>query len=297
MVRRIGVLMGGTSSEREVSLKSGQAVSKALRGLGYTVIDIDAGPDVCARLKAEAIDAAFIALHGGVGEDGSIQGLLDVLGIPYTGSGVLASALAMDKPASKVMFRAAGLNVPGYAVVSKGEPYASERFPLVVKPSREGSSVGVFIVSGPDELKAALAAAAEFDGRAVVEDYIAGAEVQIAIMGGLPLGGVEVRPHSGFYSYENKYTAGRTDYIIPPAIDAAAYEAAKLAALGAHEALGCRGATRVDLIIDKAGTPYVLEVNTIPGMTETSLLPKIAASAGLDFPALINEILKEALRS
>ena len=295
MVRRIGVLMGGTSAEREVSLRSGAAVSGALKGLGYDVVDIDAGPDVCATLRAERIDVAFIVLHGGLGEDGSIQGMLDVMAIPYTGSGVLASALAMDKPASKAMFKAHGLIIAEHLIAARGEACSPRRYPVVVKPSREGSSVGVSIIERPEDLQAAIDQAASFDGIAVIEEYIKGQEVQIAIMGGRPLGGVEVRPHEGFYSYENKYTAGKTDYIIPPELDAATYERAALAALGAHNALGCRGATRVDLIIDKAGTPYVLEVNTIPGMTETSLLPKIAASAGLSFPALINEMLKEAL--
>lgn len=296
MVKRIGVLMGGTSSEREVSLRSGRAISDALRQLGYTVSDIDAGPNVCADIKREGIEAAFLALHGGTGEDGSIQGLLEVLGIPYTGSGVLASALAMDKPASKIFFKARGLRVPEYAIVTLDTPYVAASFPLVIKPAREGSSVGVSIAKDSSELEAALVTAIAFDGRAVVEEFISGAEVHIGIMAGRAMGGVQVKPHSGFYSFEAKYTSGKTDYIIPPEIDDETYARAKQAALGAHEALGCRGATRVDLMIDSEGTPFVLEVNTLPGMTATSLLPKIAASVGMDFPALIDGILKEAIQ-
>lgn len=295
-IGRVGVLMGGTSSEREISLRSGRAISGALRGLGYEVADIDVGADVCADIRRQRISVAFLALHGGTGEDGSIQGMLEVMGMPYTGSGVLASALAMDKPASKIVFEAHGLKVPAYGIVTPGRPCAMDKFPIVVKPAREGSSVGVSIANNAAELASALEVAMAFDGRAVVEQFITGAEVHIGIMGGHALGGVQVMPHEGFYSYENKYNAGRTDYIIPPRIDEAAYARAKAAAVAAHEALGCRGASRVDLMLDERGAPYVLEVNTIPGMTETSLLPKIAASAGMDFPALIDAIIKEAIR-
>jgi D-alanine-D-alanine ligase len=295
--KRIGVLMGGASAEREVSLRSGGAVYNALRGRGYDAVSIDAGRDVALLLIDEKIEIAFLVLHGGSGEDGSIQGLLEVMGIPYTGSGVLASALAMDKEASKKIFIYHGLRVPEFRTIKKGGHYETPgiSFPVVVKPAHEGSSIGVSIVKEEGRLKEALNAAFALDDRVLMERYIEGKEVHIGILGGRALGGVEVRPSLEFYSYEAKYTSGLTEYILPPQISDDSYLRAKEAAVSAHAALGCRGATRVDLIVDKNGDPYLLEINTIPGMTETSLLPKIAGFAGLDFPSLVEEILKEAL--
>jgi D-alanine-D-alanine ligase len=303
---KIGVLMGGTSSEREVSLKSGSAIYRALKSLKYHVNSLDVGDDICAVLKKKKIDAAFIALHGGHGENGALQGMLEVMNIPYTGSGILASALAMDKEASKKMFLYHGLPVPPFVVVSlkdfksifKKEAGSKEGtlktgFPLpwVVKPVSEGSSIGVEIVKSASSLKGVMNKAFSYGGKVIVEKFIDGREVQIGILNDKVLGGVEVKPSLEFYNYEAKYTAGLTEYILPPKLGRKIYERAKRAALSAHIALGCSGATRVDLIIDRQGNPYVLEVNTIPGMTETSLLPKIARSAGLSFPALLEEIL------
>lgn len=289
--------MGGASAERDVSLRSGGAILKALRSLGYDAVGIDAGPDVCQRLQADKVEIAFLALHGGAGEDGSMQGLLEVMGIPYTGSGVLGSALAMDKPATKKVLSFHGVPVPRFRVVeapASGEP---PFLPAVVKPSREGSSIGVSIARDSAGYRAALETALSFGGPALVEEYVQGREVHIGILGGRVLGGVEVRPERGFYDYAAKYDSGSgTRYILPPELDGSSYEKAKETALAAHRALGLRGASRVDLIVDAAGQPYVLEANTIPGMTETSLLPKIARHAGLDFPALIEEILKEAVQ-
>jgi D-alanine-D-alanine ligase len=297
--KKIGVLLGGTSAEREVSLRSGKAVFNALEGLGYKVVSIDAGTDICGVLRTEAVEIAFLVLHGGWGEDGSIQGMLEVLGIPYTGSGVLASALAMDKEASKKTFLSSGVPVPPFAVVSRrsGRTRPEEvvpefKLPWVVKPATEGSSIGVTIVKKRDDFVQAMDKALSFGTRVLVEKYIEGREVQIGILNDRILGGVEVKPSLEFYSYEAKYTAGLTEYILPPELSPAVYEKAAFAALAAHSALGCNGATRVDLMIDSEGEPFVLEVNTIPGMTETSLLPKIAGHAGLDFPALVVEILK-----
>ncbi len=292
--KKIGVLMGGTSAEREVSLRSGQAVFRALRSLGYDAVAIDAQDDLCRVIERKKIRIAFIALHGGHGENGAVQGLLEVKGIPYTGSGVLASALAMDKEASKKIFVAHRVPVPAYRIVAGDQARRSLPFPLpwVVKPSTEGSSVGVSIVKSRSQYAAALREALRFGPRVVVEEYLKGKEVQIAILNGRPIGGVEVRPSTEFYSYEAKYTAGMTEYILPPGIDRAAYRKAEAAALEAHLSLGCSGATRVDLIVTPRGRVVVLEVNTIPGMTETSLLPKIAARAGYTFPQLIEEILK-----
>lgn len=292
--RKIGVLMGGGSAEREVSLRSGTAVYNALKGLGYNAVAVDVGPDICGVLKSERIEIAFLALHGGYGEDGSMQGMLEVLGIPYTDSGVLASALAMDKEASKKIFLYHHIPVPPFIVLSdrRGTGDLHFGFPCVVKPASEGSSVGVSIAKDKDGFENAVKEAYAHGSRIIVEKYIDGKEVHIGILNDKVLGGVEVRPSLEFYNYKAKYTSGLTEYILPPEIDNETYDNVKITALSAHNALGCKGATRVDLRIDAAGNPYVLEVNTIPGMTETSLLPKIAKLAGFDFPGLIEEVLK-----
>jgi D-alanine-D-alanine ligase len=292
--KKIGVLMGGTSAEREVSLRSGEAIHKTLLNSGYNVVAIDAGPDICNVLNREKVGLAFLALHGGSGENGSIQGMLEVLEIKYTGSGVLASALAMDKEASKKIFLYQSIPVPPFVILRKGQEKRDIGFelPWVVKPAAEGSSVGVSIVREKKIFDEALTKAFSFGPRAIVEKYIEGKEVQIGILNGEVLGGVEVRPSVEFYNYEAKYTSGLTEYILPPEIDDGVYEASKAVALAAHSALGCKGATRVDLRVDTKGNPYVLEVNTIPGMTETSLLPKIARLAGYDFTRLIKEIIR-----
>ena len=298
--KKIGVLMGGVSAEREVSLRSGKAVFNALKNLGYNVVSMDVSSNVCGELKRERIDMAFLVLHGGWGEDGSIQGLLDVMGIPYTGSGVLASALAMNKEASKKIFLYHKIPVPPFAVVTQKTLNAQRltlnfSLPWVVKPASEGSSVGVSIIKNKKQVKDAFKKCFEYGREIIVEKYIRGKEVQIGILNDKSLGGVEVRPALEFYNYEAKYTPGLTEYILPPEISEKTYRKAKDIALSAHKALGCSGATRVDLIIGRSGNPYVLEVNTIPGMTETSLLPKIARLAGLDFPMLIEEMLKDAI--
>jgi len=302
--KRIGVLMGGQSAEREVSLRSGKAIYNALKGLGYDVVAIDVGQDFLNVLKRVKIEIAFIALHGGYGENGSIQGLLEVLGIPYTGSGVLASALAMDKEASKKIFICHKIPVPPFAVISQKSSVISQKsktinFPLpwVVKPATEGSSVGVSIVREDRKIRPAVKKAFSLSNRIIIEKYIYGKEVHIGILNGRVLGGVEVRPSLEFYNYEAKYTAGMTEYILPPEIKSRVYKRAKEVALNAHIALGCAGATRVDLKINTKGDPYVLEVNSIPGMTETSLLPKIAKQSGMDFPDMAEEILRGAINA
>ncbi len=299
--KKIGVLLGGVSAEREVSLRSGKAVFKALKSIGYHVVAIDAKGDFYAKLKKQKIEQVFIALHGGHGENGAVQGMLEIMGIPYTGSGVLASSLAMDKVASKKIFLYHQIPVPAFSIMvrsavspqrsAKNTSPGSLKLPVVVKPATEGSSVGVAIVKDAKSYQRALEKAFAYGDIVLIEKYIRGQEVQIAILEDKVLGGVEVRPSDEFYSYEAKYTAGRTQYIFPPELDKQTYKKAEKAALAAHQALGCSGATRVDLIIDKHHNPYVLEVNTIPGMTETSLLPKIAKNAGLEFPELIRRIL------
>jgi len=301
--KKTAVLLGGKSSEREVSLKSGTAVYNALKARKYNVVAIDAGDDLCAALKKEKIELAFIALHGGHGENGAVQGLLEIMKIPYTGSGVLSSAVAMDKEASKKIFHYHGIPMPPFIILNsdrilnqgRRRPAPAFAMPWVVKPAAEGSSVGVEIVKTRPQFVAALKQAFSYGDRVIVEKYIAGQEVQIGILNNKPLGGVEVKPSLEFYNYEAKYTAGLTEYIFPPRLDRKTAGKAEEIALAAHKALGCKGATRVDLIIDAGKNPYVLEVNTIPGMTETSLLPKIAKNAGLEFPDLLEELLGETV--
>ena len=307
--RRVGVIAGGTSAEREVSLKSGTAIYKSLAGLGYNAVIIDAADDLCEALKTEGIEIAFMALHGGSGENGAVQGLLEVMDIPYTGSGILASALAMDKEMSKKMFLYHDVPVPPFVPVGRKQAGTAGKintqmitaivgFPLpwVIKPVAEGSSIGVSIVKSDDGLEDALKEAFSYGRRIIIEKYVAGKEIQVGILGQKTLGGVEVRPSAEFYSYEAKYTPGLTQYILPPEVDDTAYNTLRILALKAHNALGCKGATRVDLILDESNNPYLLEVNTIPGMTETSLLPKIAKLSGLEFPDLIEEILRLTLK-
>lgn len=301
---RIGVLAGGNSAEREVSLRSGAAVCKAFEEKGYRPVFIDTKSDIAGVLGREKIGIAFLALHGGTGEDGCIQGMLEVLGIPYTGSGVLASAMAMDKEASKKVFLYHGLPVPSFRIIRKPCPDAGrmcesifDQFPLpwVVKPSSEGSSIGVSVVTSPGDFENALESAFRYGPTVIVEQFIEGKEISIGILGSKALGGIEVRPRTGFYSYEAKYTSGMTEYLVSPTIGAAALEHACSLGLEAHTVLGCRGFSRVDLIVDGDGHSFILEVNTIPGMTATSLLPKIAGHAGIGFPSLVEEILRLAL--
>lgn len=321
--KRIGVLMGGISPERDVSMNSGSAVLNALKGLGYDAIGIDIGPAtnheagighaglsitscppsrISDTLLNEKIGIAFLALHGGYGENGAIQGLLDIMGMPYTGSGVLASALAMDKEASKKIFLFHSIPIPPFSIMSRGTADiniesvdAGFPMPWVIKPATEGSSIGISIVRERSSLAPAVKNAFEFSDRVILEKYIKGKEIQVGILRNSVIGSVEVRPKLEFYNYEAKYKKGLTDYILPPDIAPEQLKTAESVALSAHMALGCRGATRVDTIIDEYGRPYLLEVNTIPGMTETSLLPKIAAQSGLGFPALIERMLMDAV--
>ncbi len=321
--KRIGVLMGGLSSERDVSVRSGLAVYQALQELGYNSVLIDAGKDILNVLKKEKVRLAFLALHGGMGENGEIQGILEVLGIPYTGSGVLASALAMDKEVSKKVFMYHQIPVAPFIAVSKdkrkressakkkkvqietetADPSQSSDLqlpdfdlPWVVKPSAEGSSIGVSLVREQATLAPALEKAFPFGKRVIIEKFIGGKEVHIGILGGRVLGGVEVRSSLEFYNYEAKYTSGLTEYLIPPELDDEIYEKTGLLALQAHKALGCSGVSRIDLKIDEDKTPYVLEINTQPGMTSTSLIPKIAQHAGLSFKDLIEEVVRLAVK-
>lgn len=296
---KIAVLMGGLSAEREVSLKSGTAVHQALVAQGFNAVAVDVGRDLPRVLLAEGIEAAFIALHGRYGEDGCVQGLLELLGIPYTGSGVLASALAMHKLYSKQAFAAAGILTAPFHRFRRNEPVVladlAFGLPLVVKPVQEGSSVGISIVKEERELAAALELAFRYDAEILLEQFIKGQEVQVGILDDRPIGAIEIVPKNEFYDYEAKYTDGMAEHIFPARLAPALYEKAQQVGLQAHQALGCSGYSRVDLLVTPAGECYVLEVNTLPGMTELSLLPEIAAKgAGLTFEALVKRIIESA---
>jgi D-alanine-D-alanine ligase len=299
--KKIGVLMGGLSSEREVSLASGTAVLKALVDKGYDAVAIDIGRDAAEQVRKANIEIAFNALHGKFGEDGAIQGLLEIMGIPCTGSGTLASAMGMNKIISKTLFRAYGLPVGPFMVISREDREAlktAEReigYPLVVKPSSEGSSVGVSLVHASEGFEPAAKLAFRYDPEILVEKYIKGMEVQVGILGELALGAIEIVPKDAFYSYKAKYEKGGSEHFFPARVPDEVYRRTLDAGLLAHRALGCRGYSRVDFIIDNDGVPYILEVNTLPGMTATSLLPEIAQGAGIPFPSLVEEILRLAI--
>lgn len=300
--RRVAVVMGGLSAEREVSLNTGAGVVAALQARGWSVAAIDWKPGTSLARLLEESGAAVVwnALHGTWGEDGAVQGLCACLQLPCTGSGILASALAMDKVMSKRIFESNGVPTPGWRILPH-EPAAGDLdaladwpLPCVVKPASEGSSVGVSIVESRDQLAAALTTARAFHGPVIVENYIAGTEVFVGILNGRVLGSVEVRPATRFYDYEAKYKRTDTRYLIPPELPARVIERSQELALAAYVALGCTGHARPDLRISTAGEVFVLEVNTLPGMTKTSLLPKIALSVGMDYPTLCEEILETA---
>lgn len=301
----IAVLMGGRSAEREVSLNTGEQVMAALRERGADAFAVDpADPLFIDQLRTRRPDVVFVCLHGRYGEDGTVQGLLELLDLPYVGSGVLASALAMDKVASKHVFAACGVPTPAYAVVRRGEDWSEEALVAavgrrcVVKPASEGSAIGVSIVHEPSELEGALAAAFEHGEVALVERFVEGTEVTVGVLGtkqpfALPT--LEIVPEHEFYDYESKYIPGMSRHIIPARIPEAAQERCAELAVAAHRALGCRGVSRTDIIVEPGGEAWVLEVNTIPGMTRTSLLPDAARAAGIEFPDLCALLVGYAL--
>ena len=301
-MKRVAVLMGGPSAEREVSLVSGRECALGLQQAGYDVYTIDVTHDVVALVRAldPRPDVVFNALHGRFGEDGCVQGVLEFLSIPYTHSGLLASALAMDKPMAKRLFAAAGLRCPDGVVtdirtVERGDPVAR---PYVVKPANEGSSVGVRIVRAGDN-QPVRAADWKFDPRVVVERFVPGKELTVAVMGDRPLAVTELVSHTAFYDYEAKYTEGRTDHLIPAPIPQPVYDEALRMAKAAHDTLGCRGVSRSDFRYDDTadGGPnrlYLLEVNTQPGMTPLSLVPEQAKYRGISFPELVGWMVENA---
>jgi D-alanine-D-alanine ligase len=295
--RKIGVLMGGLSREREISLRSGKAILRALTEKGYNPCSIDVGHDVAEILIKEKIECAFIALHGRFGEDGTIQGMLELMKIPYTGSGVLASALALHKIMAKKLFLCEKIPTPSFEVVHRQEigkepiRNISLTFPVIVKPAREGSTIGVSIIKTEDELVIALKEAGKYDEEILVEEFMKGKEITVGILEDISLPIIEIVPKSGFYDYHSKYTKGETQYIIPARIPREKYLYAQETSLKAFRALSCSGCVRVDLVTDEHGHPFVIDVNTMPGMTETSLLPQAASYAGIPFGDLVERIL------
>jgi D-alanine-D-alanine ligase len=297
---KVGVLMGGLSAEREISLQSGEAVVEALRKRGYQPVPMVADRDVDLALRGVEVDAIFNALHGRYGEDGCIQGLLELRGIPYTGSGLLASALSMNKVKAKELFRHHNLPTPPYYLVNRSEAdrlaeiHGSFGFPVVVKPAGEGSSLGVSVAADLDQLAAACRAALDLDEWLIVERFIAGKEVHIGIVNGRVLGAIGVLPESEILDFQAKYTPGHVRYQVPAKLSPERYRGVETQALRAHQILGCSGASRVEMIVNDLGNEFLLEVNTAPGLTRRSVLPRIARHAGLSYEDLIEEILCSA---
>jgi D-alanine-D-alanine ligase len=293
---KITVLLGGPSAEREVSLRSGAAVAKALRSLGHEVEELD--PRGESWVLPPKTDVVFLALHGTYGEDGTVQRRLDEFGATYTGCDAGSSHIAFDKVLTKKRCLASRVPTAKFLVVnSEKAPWPKDwPPPLVVKPVRQGSSVGLQFVERVQDWSAALTGALKFDSEVLVEEKIVGRETTVGILGGEPLPVVEVRPKTGGYDYKNKYTAGRTEYFCPAEFDFATTQRIQDAALGAFAAVGGRDYARVDVMVRPGGEPVVLEVNTLPGMTETSLLPKAAAAAGLNYAQLCQRMVDLALK-
>ncbi len=301
---RVGVLMGGPSSERKISLKSGQAVFSALTKMGMEAVAIDITTDNPQKnirlLKKYNLDYAFIALHGRFGEDGAIQGILEKLNLPFTASGVKASQLAMDKIGSLEIFSQGGLCVPKSQFLDKSA-YQKKKifplefgFPLVVKPANHGSSIGLSLLENERQLPAAIKLAFNFDEHIIIQEYVPGRELTVGILDEVALPVVEIIPHNKFFDFAAKYQDGLTQYIIPAVLDPAIALEIQQVALKAHKLLSCYGCSRVDIILAKDGRAYILEINTIPGMTSTSLLPKAAKIVGIDFSQLCFKLLELA---
>jgi D-alanine-D-alanine ligase len=298
---RIGVLAGGPSNEREISLRSGKAVHNALLSEGLDAVLLDIKDDISDVISKNVIDVAFIALHGRFGEDGTVQKMLEDAHIPYTGSRVEASALALDKIASKEAFIKNNIPAPGYVVLEKRKFSISDmkntRYPVVVKPQFEGSSIGLSIVKEKSLLKEAIEKAFQYGDKVILEEYIKGRELTVGILGNEPLPVIEIVTRDNVYDYEAKYKNTDTQYLVPAPIDKDTYKNASQIGVAAHNTLGCTSFSRVDMIMDRSGKIFVLEVNTIPGMTERSLLPKAAMAIGLRFNELCVKILENALES
>ncbi|MCE5203939.1 MAG: D-alanine--D-alanine ligase [Coriobacteriales bacterium] len=312
MSEKIAVLMGGRSLERDISLRSGQRVCDALAEAGYRVLPLDVTPDLTSTLRAERPDAVYIALHGKDGEDGTVQELLEFLGLPYTGPGVVASMLAWNKALSKRLFTKNGIPTPrwvafssaafkemGAATALDAVPHTLGGFPLVVKPSGQGSALGLTKVDGPDTLPEALLTALSYGDTAIVEKWIDGVELAVSVLeeagSRRVLPPVEMVPKSGIFDFSAMYTPGETDYYVPARLDPGVLSEVTRKAEEVHTLLGCRHVSRVDMVVDVHGDPFVLECNTSPGMTETSLLPMAAEAVGIDFQELVRRLAQAAL--
>lgn len=303
----VALLAGGTSGEREISLASGKGAGEALRQAGFTVTELDpACKDDLKRLLDEEFDVAFLCLHGKGGEDGVLQGFLETVGIPYTGPGVWSSATAMNKALSKVFYREEGIPTAPFALVRKGESFDIAQLGeladgmCVVKPATEGSALGIYIVEGPDAIQEALSKVFEIDDQALIEKFISGTEVTVAVLGNenafaLPV--IKIVPKGEFYDFDSKYAPGGSQHLCPAPLDEDLSETLQSYAVKAHRALRCAGVSRSDFIVDESNTPWILETNTIPGMTATSLLPDAARAAGIEFPELCTRLIACALAS
>ena len=292
--KKIGVLCGGTSSEREISLMSGKAVYEAIKKLGFDVVLIDVDKNVSTKLVKEKIQIAYVILHGAMGEDGTIQGMLEIMGIAYTGCGVFSSAASIDKIISKKMFEYAKIPTAKWFTIEKNKPFDMPKFPVVVKPASQGSAIGVSIVKNKKEFKKAVKLAFSFEDRVLVEQYIKGMEITVGVLNGKPLPVIEIVPKGKFYDFKSKYTLGQSTHIIPARLPNKVLKKAQDIALKIFSEFMCNGICRVDMIVDKKNSIYVLELNTLPGMTKTSLFPDAAKYIGMSFENLVLEILKSA---
>ncbi len=295
---RIGVLMGGQSAEREISLRTGEAVYAALVRRGYHATRIDVDGSLPFKLRARRVQLAFLALHGRGGEDGTVQGLLEIMGIPYTGSGVQASAMSMNKPVAKAFVQMHGVPVaPGVVVQRTGDRTMPSQlaWPLVVKPANEGSTVGVSVVRKPSQWRRALQQAFEHDQEVLVESFIDGRELTVSVLDGEALPSIEIVAPHAFYDYAAKYEKRETRYVCPAPVTKSQEQRVKALAVRAYRVMGCAGAARMDFRLNRYGRPVFLEINTIPGMTRRSLLPMSAAEAGLDYDSLTERILQSGL--
>jgi D-alanine-D-alanine ligase len=297
MKKKVGVIMGGPSSEREVSLNSGRGVLAALQQKGYDAVGIDwqgLDEDLIAILRREQVEVVWLALHGTWGEDGCVQGLLECCRIPYTGSSVLASSIAMDKMATRRIFDQESIESPKWRRYHGASDVARIGLPLVVKPSAEGSSVGITIVKSEAQLQPAIELAQQYAGVVLLEEYVKGREMTVGVLDDEALGDCEIKPATEFYDYEAKYLRNDTQYLVPAPISDDERHLLHNLAVRAHKALGCSGASRVDLILAENSRAVCLEINTLPGMTDHSLLPKIAALRGMDYATLVERILNTA---
>lgn len=308
MTKKIAVLLGGRSAERDVSLRTGKAIYEALQKSGFNAVTIDVDENIVENLKHQKVDLVFLALHGKYGEDGTIQGLLELMNIPYTGPGVLASAIAIDKIMTKKLLTFSGIPTPQYMFINRYELASNDNIiahikstlglPVVIKAPTQGSSIGITFVHREEDIIPGIRLALEYDDEVLIEEMIPGMEVTASILGNrnpvvLPL--VEIVSATGIYDYKAKYTAGMSDHIIPARLPEELQKSIQQIAIQTYKAIGCRGLSRVDFIISQDLKPYVLEVNTMPGMTATSLYPDAGRAAGLEFPDLVAKIVELAL--